>query len=106
MSSHKPSTKLCQDLNGQKFCILLDETTDIACKKLLCLIVRYYSKSKKCIVTAFLGLIDVINTTGKDLFAALKEYLQNLNLKLEDCIGYECNGQLAWLIKITPNGQG
>ena len=84
--------ELCQDMNGQKFCILLDDSTDIACKKLLFLAVRYYSKSKKCIVTALLGLIDVINTTGKDLFAALKEYLQNLNLKLEDCIGYASDG--------------
>ena len=34
---------LCNDMAGQKFCLMVDESTDTACKKLLCLAVRYYS---------------------------------------------------------------
>eukprot|EP00795_Rhopilema_esculentum_P005707 gene5707-10957_t len=83
---------LCNDMAGQKFCIMVDESTDIACKKFLCLAVRYYSKKEKNIVTAFLGLVDIISATGMDLFTAMKECLVTSGLKLEDCVGYASDG--------------
>ena len=44
------------------------------------------------IVTAFLGLVDIISATGMDLFAAMKEYLVASGLKFEDCVGYASDG--------------
>ena len=49
------------DMVGQKFCIILDESTDVSSDKHLCIVVRYYSKSQKKIVTEF-----EIGTSGKN----------------------------------------
>ena len=38
---------LCADIAGQKYCVILDESTDVSCTKLLCVVIRYYSKSEK-----------------------------------------------------------
>jgi hypothetical protein len=79
---------LCEDMAGQKYCVILDESTDVSCTKLLCVIIRYYSKSEKRIVTSFLNLIPVVKATGKDLFEALKCCLEQSGLILANCIGY------------------
>ena len=53
------SPALHKDLTGGKFCVMIDQSTDDACLKYLCVAVRFYSKVEKKIVTAFLGLIPV-----------------------------------------------
>jgi hypothetical protein len=83
---------LCEDMAGQKYCVILDESTDVSCNKLLCVIIRFYSKSEKKIVTALLSLIPVIKATGKDLFQALKGSLENAGLSLANCVGYASDG--------------
>ena len=86
--------ELCKDMAGQKFCIMLDESTDVSCKKFLflCLVIQYYSKKEEDIATAFLGLKEIVGATGSDLFAAMKDCLEKSGLKLEDCIGYASDG--------------
>lgn len=86
---------LCADMAGQKYCVILDESTDISCTKLLCVVIRYYSKSEKRIVTSFLNLIPVVKATGKDLFEALKSCLEQSGLSLTNCIGYASDGASA-----------
>ena len=83
---------LSTDMAGQKYCVILDESTDVSCTKLLCVVIRYYSKSEKRIVTSFLCLIPVIKATGHDLFEALKSCLGEAGLDLTNCIGYASDG--------------
>ncbi|CAB3986321.1 zinc finger MYM-type 6-like [Paramuricea clavata] len=83
---------LCEDMAGQKYCVILDESTDVSCNKLLCVIIRFYSKSEKKIVTALLSLIPVIKATGENLFQALKGSLENAGLSLANCVGYASDG--------------
>ena len=77
---------------GQKYCVIVDESTDVSCSKLLCVVIRYYSKSEKRIVTSFLSLIPVVKATGNDLFEALKSCLEESGLDLTNCIGYASDG--------------
>lgn len=86
---------LCADMAGQKYCVILDESTDVSCTKLLCVIVYYYSKSEKRIMTSFLSLIPVVKATGKDLFEALKSCLEQSGLDLVNCIRYASDGVSA-----------
>ncbi len=83
---------LASDMAGQKYCIVLDESTDVSCGKHLCLVVRYYSVLEKRIVTSFLSLIPVVKATGKDLFEALESCLAQSGLSLMNCIGYATDG--------------
>ncbi len=67
---------------------MVDESTDVACVKCLCIAVRYYSKKEQNIVTPLLGLIPVINVTGEAIFKATKGCLEASSLNLTDCIGF------------------
>ena len=82
---------LWADMAGQKYCVILDESTDFSCTKLLYVIVRYNSKSEKRIMTSFPSL-HVVKATGKDLFEALKSCLEQSGLDLVNCIGYASDG--------------
>ncbi len=35
---------LWNDMEGEKYCVMIDKSTDVACVKCLCIAVRYYSK--------------------------------------------------------------
>ena len=61
---------------------MIDESTDVACLKYLCVAVMFYSKVEKEIVTAFVGLIPVVSATGKDLFDAMKACVQAAGLQM------------------------
>ena len=39
--------ELRSDVSGKKFSFLIDESTDVSCKKYLCVTVRYSAKSKR-----------------------------------------------------------
>jgi hypothetical protein len=83
---------LASDMAVQKYCIILDESTDVSCGKHLCLVVRYYSVLEKRAVTLFFRLIPVVKATGKDLFETLESYLAQSDLSLMNCIGYATDG--------------
>ena len=72
--------------------MLIDESTDVAFHKLLCVVLRYFSEREGQILTEFLDLLQVVEATGEVLFNALKESLTNIGLSLVDCIGFGCDG--------------
>ena len=77
---------------GQKYCLILDESTDVSCGKHLCIVVRYYSKLENRVATSFLSLIPIVKATGQDLFEALTNSLEQSGLELVNCIGYASDG--------------
>lgn len=82
----------CTDMVGQKCCVILDESTDVSCTKLLCVVFRNYSKSEKRIVTSFLNLLPTVKATGKDLFEAQKNCQEQSGMSLNNCIGHASDG--------------
>jgi|SRR5215469_2231052 len=84
--------KLVNDLKNVKYSLLIDESTDIASTKLLCLCVKYFSYESNNIKTEFLGIIPVISTTGENLFNEIENYLRTYNIDLKDCIGFSSDG--------------
>lgn len=60
--------ELASDVLGQKFAILVDESTDVSSSKLLCIVIRYFSRAEKRIVTEFVEVVQVREATGEALF--------------------------------------
>ncbi|XP_076049704.1 uncharacterized protein LOC143030440 [Oratosquilla oratoria] len=77
---------------GEKFTLLVDESTDVGTVKYLCIAIRYCSKKEKRIVTEFVGLIPVNDTKGEALFTVIKAAVTNLGLELGNCIGFANDG--------------
>jgi hypothetical protein len=84
--------QLIADVQGKKFSLIVDESTDVSTAKQLCVIVRYYSEVEKKILTAFVDLIPVVHTSADDLFNAIKDCLTEIKFDLVDCVGYSSNG--------------
>lgn len=60
--------KLVSDIKNSPFPPIIDESTDIACIKHLCICIHYHSTSHNSITTKFLGLIPVTSTTVLALY--------------------------------------
>ena len=84
--------ELKRDIKECKYSLMIDEATDIATDKNLCVCVRYFSVKNEMMMTVFLGLVQVIETTGAALFETLESLISMFNMRWEDCIGYGCDG--------------
>ena len=60
--------------------------------KSTCVFVRYYDNATGDVVTAFLELVSVCETSGEALFNATKTLLDKNGIALENCIGYCSDG--------------
>lgn len=89
--------ELKNDVKSKKYCVLLDESTDLAVRKHLCVLIRYFSETQSKIVTAFVGLVPVVGATGSDLFLSLSGVLEKIGLTLSDCIGFASDGASAMI---------
>jgi hypothetical protein len=77
---------------NQYYSLIIDESTDVACSKNLCLCVRYFSKKENEILSALLGLVQVVSTTADDLYNAIAQFLQNIGLALNKIVGLGTDG--------------
>ena len=75
-------------IEGKKFCILGNESTDISCEKHIRFCVRFFDDTTDQIETCFLGLIAVIDATGESLFNAISTLAGDFGMVLSDCIGF------------------
>ena len=80
------------DLKGSPFSLIIDESTDVACQKHLCICVRYYNTKRNEVVTEFLGLIAVTSTTAEALLGHLKEYFSDIGVSLNNCFAIGTDG--------------
>lgn len=60
------------ELQGRKFSVMVDESTDISTTKLMAIALRYYSPSLGKVVDEYLGIVEVVYTTGEILWQKLK----------------------------------
>lgn len=84
--------ELRNDIKDEKFAVLVDESTDISTEKHLCIVVRYYSKKEKRIMTELVGLEPVTEATGEVLFDKIKAAVENIGQSLSNCVGFASDG--------------
>ena len=85
--------ELKNELSKHKaYSILIDETTDFSTSKLLAVLVRHWDSKSKIVVDDLLGLVDVVGTTGEELFLAVRGLLDRYNLDIKDCVSFASDG--------------
>lgn len=81
-----------EQIRGRAYSLILDESTDIACVKHLCLCVRYYNEKHNSIISQYLGLLSITKTTAEVLYVAIKDFLTNLAIDIKDCFSIATDG--------------
>lgn len=80
------------NMHDRPYAVLLDESTDVGCTKILAICARYYSVKESAILTEFLGIVEVIETTGEALYNALVSVLEQYELKVDNIIYFSSDG--------------
>ncbi|XP_031784236.1 uncharacterized protein LOC107981272 [Nasonia vitripennis] len=84
--------ELIEDVGDWSYSLIVDESTDVATMKFLCLCIKYFSHKQNRIVTAYLGLIEVVKADANTLCYAIIEYCKKINLNLKNLIGLGTDG--------------
>ncbi|XP_031784228.1 uncharacterized protein LOC116417120 [Nasonia vitripennis] len=66
--------ELIEDVGDWGYSLIVDESTDVATMKFLCLCIKYFSHKQNRIVTAYLSLIEVVKADANTLCYAIIEY--------------------------------
>lgn len=84
--------ELVCDMKDSLFSLIIDESTDIACVKHLCVCVRYYNARHNKIISQFVGLIPVTSTTAEALYQHIKDYFREIGVDLNHCFALGTDG--------------
>lgn len=68
--------KLRDDIGNTPYSLYLDETTDISVSKLLCICIKYCSKKHNHFVSAYLGLVELLDADANGIVNAIIDFLQ------------------------------
>ena len=83
---------LAKTLRNSPFSVIIDETTDIAAIKEMCIITRYYNDETSKVESRFLGLIEVPQANAETLFQSLTNHFEQFNVPFTNIIGYAADG--------------
>ena len=86
------SAELKEELQDKAFSILIDESTDTSCKKLLAVLVRHWDTRSQAITDDLLGLLEVVGTSGEELFHAVEGLMTLYDLDVKKCISFASDG--------------
>ena len=81
-------TQLIETLQKTNFSIIIDETTDIASKKQLALVVRYFCGKELIIKSMFLCLIELTKSDATTVTTSLVSTFEKYSIPLTNIIGY------------------
>lgn len=84
--------ELVEDIGNSLYSIIVDESTDLATDKVLCIMIKYYSTKRKEIITTFYRIILLEKCDAESLFTVVKRQLLNDNLILNNLIGVGVDG--------------
>lgn len=89
---------LISDVGNGKYSLIIDENTAIDCTKMMCVIIKYVSRSKKKIITTFYRLLE---TDAGDALTLTETWHQLIkdNLQIENLIGVGVDGANVMLGK-------
>ena len=84
--------EIVADVGDSRYSLILDESTDVATMKFMCICVRYYSPKMKKVLCATLGMVEVPSTTSVILHQELKDFLALCGISLKNLIGIGTDG--------------
>ncbi|KAK3918357.1 Zinc finger protein 862, partial [Frankliniella fusca] len=91
---------LVEDINNTgAYSLIIDESTDISVVKLMAIMVKFFSKTANEMTTEFLGVVEVYRATAEALFESLKEYLNKLQLPIQNIVGVGSDGASSFIGK-------
>jgi hypothetical protein len=76
-----------EKLRKEKFSLIIDETTDIATRKSLVVVARFFEESEKIVKDHFVDLIEVHDATSDGLFNAVRLLLNTNKIPFANVIG-------------------
>lgn len=83
---------LIKDIGDEFYSAIVDESTAIDTKKLLCIMIRFFSKAKGKVITSFYRLIEIETADAESLFEVFTDQLKRDGLKLENLLGIGVDG--------------
>ncbi|KAH1168368.1 hypothetical protein KIL84_003851 [Mauremys mutica] len=78
---------LIKDIGESQYSLVINDSTDIAAVKQLCIVLCYFSSSLNRIVSTFLGLVILESETAEAIATALIQFLTSVGLDFSKCIG-------------------
>lgn len=84
--------QLKEEIGGANFSIILDESTDVGCDKMMAYCIRYFNVKLRRIVVDFLGLQLVGRTTAKIQLENFLNFFQEFGLDLNKMIAIATDG--------------
>lgn len=79
--------RLVADVGDNKYSLIIDESTDISVRKMLGIVIRYFSKSAGNIITTFLALVELPDGTAESISLLIDATIKSFGLKTDNCIG-------------------
>ncbi|XP_047039292.1 uncharacterized protein LOC124644115 [Helicoverpa zea] len=79
--------ELIKDIGQQKYSLIIDESTDISTSKQLGIVIRYFSRKLKKVVSSFLALEQLETSDAVGIVKALLSCLQKYGLNKNKMIG-------------------
>ncbi|XP_078521674.1 uncharacterized protein LOC144828067 [Lissotriton helveticus] len=84
--------ELLKDIGTSPFSLLIDESTDIEVKKLLCICIKYFSTKLNKFVSTFLAMVELDQACSEDIANAVLNMLETCNLDIKNLIGIGTDG--------------
>ena len=78
--------EITNDVSGQWYTIMVDETTDMSNTERLVFCIRYVDSNLE-VHEEFIGLYSLESTSAESLFSTIKDILLHMNLRIEKCRG-------------------
>lgn len=79
--------ELLRHVGESYFSIICDESTDVSVHKFMALCIRYDSYVKGEMITDFLRIVEVTQTTAEKLYEVFKLFMKEIELKLKRMFG-------------------
>ena len=81
-----------EEIGGQPFSLIIDESTNEAKISCLALSIRFFSPKKRAIVDTFYRLVPLENATAETVYRNVKDCLEEDNLDILNLIGIGTDG--------------
>ena len=79
-------------LQQNPYSLLVDESTDVASMKQLCVVVRYFDDALNRVSTRFFSLIDIPRADAATLYDSFRQELEQDEVPLRNIVGYASDG--------------
>lgn len=74
---------------------MVDESTHVSAKKLVCVAIRFYSDTAKRITTTLLDLKEAKDGKAESIYDAVQAALRENSISPKDCVGLATDGTYA-----------